>query len=300
MKKLKKNKFILFLLPFLLVAFINRAIAQEGAVIPERLVKLRYFNDSNSLQYLILESSLKTGRKSEPLKNKVFQLYLDSNSTNNFIGKVITDKKGQAKSFLPPSLKSVWQSSAVHKFIAVSTGKGEKITGELEITKARIKIDTVSDGAARSIIVQVMKYENNAWIPANEVEMRIGVQRQGGILSAGDEETYTTDSSGTVTAELTKDSLPGNEKGYILLAAKVEDNDLFGNLSVQKSVPWGIIFKPDNAFFDQRTLWTTRFRTPIWLLFMAYSIMASVWGTIIYLIIQLFRIKKIGSYTKRI
>ena len=65
---------------------------------------------------------------------------------------------------------------------------------------------------SRSIAVQVMKYENSEWMPASEVEMKMGIRRHGGILSAGDEEIYTTDSSGTATVELKKDSLPGDQK----------------------------------------------------------------------------------------
>ena len=47
--------------------------------------------------------------------------------------------------------------------------------------------------------------------------------------------------------------------------------------------------------FDQRKLWATKFRTPLWLLFMAYSIVIGVWGTIIYLVLQIIRIKRIGK-----
>jgi hypothetical protein len=120
----------------------------------------------------------------------------------------------------------------------------------------------------------------------------------GSILSAGDEETYTTDSTGSVTVELKKDSLPGDEKGNIVLVAKVEDNDQYGNLFVEKTVPWGIVLKAEKNFFDQRTLWTTRFRTPLWLLLIAYSISAAVWGVLIYLIWQLIRIKRLSKYPR--
>jgi hypothetical protein len=64
------------------------------------------------------------------------------------------------------------------------------------------------------------------------------ISRQASILSAGDEETYTTDSTGTVSAEFKKDSLPGDKQGNIVLAAKVEDNDQYGNLLVEKTVRW--------------------------------------------------------------
>ena len=205
-------------------------------------------------------------------------------------------KNGKAKSFLPPSLKAAWDANPLHTFIAVAEGKEEEQPAtELEITKAKIQIDTVSEEGARSITVQVMKYENSEWVPANEVEMKVGIQRHGGILSAGDEEIYTTDSSGIATVELKKDSLPGDQNGNIILVAKVEDNDLFGNLLVEKTVPWGVALRSNNSFFDQRTLWTTRFRTPIWLLFMAWSIVIGVWGTIFYLIVQIVRIKKLGK-----
>lgn len=293
MKKMKKNKFLFLLLPFLLMLFTNKLAAQKDSVTTEEIVKLKYFNDNNGVQYLILDNFLKTGKKTEPLKNKTFQLYLDSNKTENFIAKVTTDKNGKAKSFLPPALKVQWEASSMHKFIAVAAGK-EVPTAELEITKAKIQVDTASEEGARNITVTVMKYENSEWIPANEVEIKAGIQRHGGILSAGEEETYTSDSSGTVIIALNKDSLPGDQKGNIILMAKVEDNDLFGNLLIEKTVPWGIAVKPDNSFFDQRTLWTTRFRTPFWLLFMVYAIVIGVWGVIIYLIMQIIKIKKLS------
>lgn len=94
--------------------------------------------------------------------------------------------------------------------------------------------------------------------------------------------------------EFKRDSLPGDVKGNFILAAKVEDNDQFGNLLVEKAIPWGVTLKPDQSFFNQRTLWSTRFKTPLWLLFMAYSIVIGVWGTIIYLILQIVKIKKLG------
>ncbi len=139
-----------------------------------------------------------------------------------------------------------------------------------------------------------MMLANNEWVPAKDVEMKVGVERNGSILSAGDKETYTTDSTGIVSVEFKRDSLPGDIKGNFILAAKVEDNDQFGNLLVEKTVPWGVTLKPDQSFFNQRTLWSTRFKTPLWLLFMAYSIVIGVWGTIIYLALQIVKIKKLG------
>lgn len=289
-----KNSFFL-LMCFLSLQLFNRVVAQEDSVAAKELTTLKYFNEKNSLQYLLLENKLKTGQKIEPQKNKIFHLYLDSIAAINKIADVTTDKDGRAKSFLPIALKGNWEANPQHKFLAVAAGKEDEVAAELEIIKAKLSIDTVADAETRSISVQVMKYENNDWAPAGDVEMKVGIQRLGGILSAGDEETYTTDSSGAVTVELTKDSLPGDQRGNVVLVAKVEDNDQYGNLVVEKAVPWGVAAKSGKNFFQQRKLWATKFRTPIWLLFLANSVIIGVWGTIIYLVIQIVRIRKIGT-----
>lgn len=293
MKKMKRNKYILLLLPFLCLMISGKAAAQEDSVVAKELVRLKYFNDNNSVQYLLLENSLKTGKKIEPLKDKIFQVYLDSNKAENLIAEVKTDKTGKAKTFLPVSLKTIWEETHLHKFIAVPAGK-EDIT-ELEIAKAKMLIDTASEQEGRSIIVQVQKYENGEWLPANEVEMRVGVHRLGGILSANEDATFTTDSSGIIKVDFKRDSLPGGQKGNIVLIAKVEDNDQYGNLMIEKTVPWGVALKQGSNFFSHRSLWSTRFKTPVWLLFMAYSIIIGVWGTIFYLVIQLIKIKKLAK-----
>ena len=270
----------------------NRLVAQEDSIKPENVVSLHYFNSNGNVQYLILENLLKNGRIFTPQKNKTYEIYLDSGAQKNLISKVQTNENGLAKAFIPPSLKTVWDASPQHTFI-VKAGD-EEVISDYAINKAKITLDTATVDGVRNITATVMKLDNNEWAPVSEVEMNLGIKRLASILPAGDEATYTTDSTGTVTVELRKDSLPGDQKGNILLAAKVEDNDQLGSLLVEKTVPWGVAVKPDNRFFDQRTLWTTRFRTPFWLLLMAYSMVIGVWGTIIYLITRLVIIKKLG------
>ena len=287
-----KIKFHLILL-FLAVA--SCVFAQDSTVnLPS--VNIRYFVKDNNLQYVILQSRIKEGRKFNSLPKREVQLYLDSADNTNLIAKIITDERGEAECTLQPSLKDKWNSSNKHSFIAVLKGeKGEEeITTTLEITKAKIIIDTSNTDGTRSVNVKVMYAENNDWLPAKDVEMKVGINRSGAVLSAGDEATYTTDSTGSASVELKKLNLPGDKSGNFMLVAKVEDNEQYGNLIIEKTVPWGIATRVDNSFFNQRTLWSTRFQTPWWLLFMAYSIVIAVWGTIIYLVLQIVKIKKLG------
>ena len=271
--------------------------AQDSAK-NELVMNIGYFMNNNKMVYLLVNTKTKIDKKFQPVAGMVVNLYLDNDYGGNLIGKVITDEKGLAKAIIPPGLKNSWDSASAHTFIGISTPtkQFDETRAEAAITKTKITIDTLADAEARTITVSVSALIGGEWVPAKDVEMKVGVARSGGsILSASDEETYTTDSTGIVQAEFKKDSLPGDQKGNIVLAAKVEDNDQYGNLLVEKTVPWGVALKPEKNFFDQRTLWTTRFRTPFWLLFMAYSIVIGVWGTMIYLVWQIVKIKKLGA-----
>ncbi len=295
MKKLNHMR-IKFMAGIVACLFLLQAtgVAQEDSVAPEPVIKLHYYNENNSLQYLVLESMLKSGKTLTPQINKRYDVYL-SDSTESLVAPLRTNNKGKATATIPSSLKTAWDVAAQHNFKVKDDG-GETVA-ELAITKARVSIDTLNEDGTRNIVVTVQKRENDGWVPVSEVEMKVGVNRLLGILPGGDEETYTTDSSGTVTVPFTKEKLPGDTSGNILLAVEVMDNDELGNLKTVKEVPWGVATKPVNGFFEQRTLWSTRNRTPVWLMLMAYSIIAGVWGTLIYLVFQMVKIKKLQHLT---
>lgn len=276
MKMKKRHRYkcwpLFFFFTFLLLN--KSSFGQADSTPAKKIIKLHYYNDNNSMQYLMLESTLKKGKIFSPQQNKLYDLYLDT-GTANLVAKLRTGENGKAKAFIPASLKSVWDAASQHSF-TVKEGDDDVVTDFL-ISKSKINIDTATTGGVKNITVSVMKAEKDKWIPAKDVEMKIGVARQGGILSAGDAATYTTDSTGSVTVEYKKDKLPGDENGNIILAAKAEDNEQLGNLSAEKKVSWGIPVVTDKNFFTQRTLWSTRFKTPYWLLLIAYSIV-SVFG----------------------
>ena len=264
---------------------------------PELMLSIKHVTENNSLQYLKVQAQLKAQNKLQPLKDLAVQIYLDSVDAPNLIGKIKTDEKGSAQTIVPASLKNLWSSSDNHKFIAIAKAnpKEEETTAVIAIAKAKIEIDTLNEDGKRSVTAKVFSYNNDDWIPAKDVEVKIGVERLGGSLKIGDDETYTTDSLGQVTVEFILDSLPANDtNGNIVLIARVEDNDQFGNLSVEKAVPWGKFYQQVSVF-GKRSLWAARFRAPLWLLFMAYSIVGVVWGVIIYLFFLVFRIKRLGK-----
>lgn len=285
-------------IPFLLAAFtISSAAHAQDSIAKQPLLDVMYFSYNNNIPYVQVLARLKQGRKFDPVKGVTLKVYLDSISSSMIMtDKAVTDETGKADAAVPPSLQKEWNASAKHKFIAEASGvkEFEGAKAETEITKARLLIDTATGSETKNIIASFVALEDGNWIPVKDVEVKIMIKRLGGNLTVGDEATYTTDSSGTVTAEFKRDSIPGDANGNIVLIAKVEENDNYGNLSIEKTAKWGAPLTYYNTF-NERSLFATRNKTPIWLLFMAYLIIGIVWGTLIYLVFQIFKIKKLGK-----
>ena len=92
--------------------------------------------------------------------------------------------------------------------------------------------------------------------------------------------------------------LPGDAQGDITIGAKIDEHEVYGSLMSTKAAKWGVPLDSDTSFaksFAKRTLWSTRDKTPIWLLVFPNLIIVSVWGIIFYLIYQIFRIIKLGK-----
>ncbi|MEK7199531.1 MAG: hypothetical protein AAB212_06390, partial [Bacteroidota bacterium] len=179
-------------------------------------------------------TKVKINKKFVPVTAITVKVFLGQEADANLLGTVQTNKDGKVVVTFPVSVKPMWDS--VSQFTLMATSEASKqyesAGGEASVTKAKITIDTVFTDGVRSIIATVKAKSGNDWIPAKDVETKIIVKRSIGNLSVGDAETYTTDSSGQATAEFKRIDIPGDADGNIVLVAKTEDNELYGNISI--------------------------------------------------------------------
>jgi len=277
---------------FLLASYAGLAQAVEKG---DPNIAISYFITNNKIPSLLVKVNIKVDGKFQNIGGIKLKLFLDKDSIGTAIGNVVTNEKGEAVIYIPPALKAEWATSIKHKFLATFDGnkKYNAAKADLTVAKAKILIDAGSD---KTVSATVFEMKDTAWVPVKGVDVILGVRRMDADLTINDKPTFTTDSTGKVSADFKRDSIPGDAKGNIILVAKIVDNDQYGNLLIEKTVPWGAKFVPINTF-DKRTLFATRNKAPIWLLFIAYSIAISVWGTLIYLVFNLFKIKRSGLET---
>jgi len=294
--KIYKYYKLIIILVFLFGPWISKIKAQDSVAAKTQL-SISYFLPVNNVPYLEVNTKMKKGRKFEPVKNISVDIYFDQAEPKNLLGHLTTDSTGKGRIGLPASFKNVWDSLNEFKFLAQSDPSSgrEALSADITIKKAILTVDTTSADGTRMVTAELKEKNGDSWVPVKDIDMIISVKRLLGNLSVGDKETYTSDSMGISSAEFKRDSIPGDQKGNIILVAEVVDNDNYGNLAVQKPVNWGTPVKPPKNFFAQRALWSIRTETPFWLLFTIYSIVLGIWGTFIYLIFQVRKIKKLGA-----
>jgi hypothetical protein len=289
MKPLNKISSVIIAIGCLLVGYNGFAQAPAKG---DLSLGVNYFITNNKVPYVLVRVKTKVDGRFQMVAGIPVSLFLDKDSAGTTIGKVVTNEQGEATALIPTSLKKQWNTSLKHTFLASFAGnkRYESAKGDLTVGKAKILI---SSTAGKSITVSVFEMKDTAWMPVKGVELKIAVKRLGGDLPVNETPTFTTDSTGTASADFKRDSIPGDAKGNIILIAKIEDNDQYGNLSIEKSVPWGAKFTAINKF-NERTLFATRDKAPIWLQLIAYSIIFAVWGILGYLVFNIFKIKRLG------
>lgn len=290
MKLLNKKPIALLIITFLLSAYNGFS---QGAAKGSLSVAVSYVTANNKVPFLLVKVKTKVDGRFQNVEGIPLSLFLNKDTAGSLIGKVVTNRKGEASAIIPAGLKDQWKTTVKHTFLATFAGnkKYEPATADLTVAKAKVLI-AVSDD--KKITASVFEMKDTAWTPVKGVELKMAVRRLGGDLPVNETATFTTDSTGTVTADFKRDSIPGDAKGNITLVVKIEDNDQYGSLSIEKVVPWGAKFTAVSNF-NERSLYATRGKAPYWLLFITSSIVIAVWGILIYLVFKLFKIKKLGK-----
>jgi hypothetical protein len=128
--------------------------------------------------------------------------------------------------------------------------------------------------------------------PVAEVSVSLYVERLFGLLPIKTE--VATEENGVATFEF-PDNLPLNDNGKLVVLAKVEDDDNYGSFEAKTETQIGVpkdLAKLDNS---GRSLSGGRDKAPIYFIIASISIIAGIWGTLAYVLLQVFKLKKLKT-----
>ena len=131
--------------------------------------------------------------------------------------------------------------------------------------------------------------------PVKEVTVKLYVQRLFSLLPIN--EGTATDETGLASFTFPRD-LPGDANGKLTVIAKIEDDENYGNAESKSEVAWGIVRPSSTTDKMERSLSASRERAPVYFMVASDLIIACIWGTLIYIIFQVFKIRKIRTIKK--
>lgn len=130
--------------------------------------------------------------------------------------------------------------------------------------------------------------------PVKEVTVNLFVKRLFSLLPIGD--AVATDSTGVATFEVPKD-IPA-KNGKLILFAKIIDNETYANTATSGEIDWGTTIIVNNSNTEERSIFGGRNKAPIYFIIVSLLAIILVWGTLVYSVLQVFKIKKLSSANK--
>ena len=125
-----------------------------------------------------------------------------------------------------------------------------------------------------------------------DVSVKLFIQRMFSLLTVGRD--ATTNEEGIAHFNLPSD-IPCDLDGKLTVVAKIEDDENYVNTETKTTVDWPVKRAAADPQDNGRALWASRDKAPIYLILASNIILIGIWGTLIYVITQIFRLKKIAK-----
>ena len=296
MKLYKKISWVILLVS--LVCNQNPLIGQEKKdsvmeIIPN--LSLVYMSNSNDTVILTANIFVRRETGNFGLENAEIAFSLSNGKEIKSLGIVKAGYDGNAIFKVPLNSGLLKDIEGRTTYTANFSRKGNYLATSTNVTTkpAKIQLTFSKEDSIHTIHVKVVQTEGNNEIkPVTKETVSIYVPRMLSDLKIGE---ITLDENGTGSVEYTG-GLVGDSLGNLLVIAKIEENEIFGNVQGQSTVSWGI---PKQYFLAERPareLWTPI--APIWMIVTLIIMLAGVWGHYIFAVIQMIIIKRQSKQKK--
>jgi hypothetical protein len=226
------------------------------------------------------------------LKNAMIEFSASGDKETQSLGQAKADEEGNAILKLPVTGGGPQGKDGKTTYIAKFNGKGKYLPA-VETFSAKIAKITVNfskEDSLSFILVSAIQVESNgASKPIQKQKVIVYVPRLFTLLKIGETDL---DENGLGKVEY-PGKLVGDSLGNIVVIARIEENDLFGNVQGQSHISWGIPKQYYLAEKPTRELWTPI--APIWMIVTLIIMLTGVWAHYIYAVVQLIKIKQLSK-----
>ena len=254
----------------------------------EPVMEMNYLKDTDGRVNLRSSMVNYVNRLPVPLPGLQIDFYAGEDSLVS-LGSVSTDEEGLALLTLAKGLDLPAGEDGSVRYFAEYTGTGDILPAESEVYVSDVNLEMSLDlvDSVKTVSLRAYTLVDGEEVPVAEEDVYVYVKRMFSDLPIGED---FLDENGEYITEIPND-IPGNANGDLEVIARFNDHYLFGTVEKRETVQWGI---PTEYDFEvtRRTLWTQI--APLWMIITLSVLLAGVWGHYIYVVIQLFRLKRLA------
>jgi hypothetical protein len=251
-------------------------------------LKMNYVKIMNEEIYFEIEASSRIDKKNVKISDIEVVIYNEYEGEEIGMGTAFTNMKGKAK-FTIPNINSIRPDSTNTYNVGVSfygNDSFKKASKSISFKNADIDARIVTIDSLNYFTATLKDVTKDSLIGG--ASLSVQVERLFQPLFIGDE-FYITDDNGTIFVPV-EDGIPGIN-GNLNIEVVMDDNEDYGTVIDKFVAPIGTPIVMETTF-DERTMWSPRNKTPLFLLIFPNLIILGMWGYIVYLTYNLFKIYK--------
>jgi hypothetical protein len=238
--------------------------------------------------YLDLSTSARIDRANVNIPNIDLHIYYEVDGEEFPLGKVRTGPGGDTR-FTLDNLGKIQADSTGLYILGVSFDGNDafrRASRSLEFRNASIQATLQQKDSLNYIAATLTDVALDSLV--EDALIRVQVKRMFNPLRIS-EDLLMTDAAGSILVPVPGD-IPGRN-GVLEIEIMIEDNDTYGTVkkSLQAQVGTTIV---EESTYDQRSLWGTANKAPLFILFFTGILVFGSWGLILYLLFNLYKIAK--------
>ncbi|HSQ47095.1 MAG TPA: hypothetical protein VLM44_09275 [Lutibacter sp.] len=251
-------------------------------------LKAEYVKIMNEGSYFDIQATAKVNDENVNVSKIELIIYNLVGDEQVEIGKTITNMQGKSR-FKLKDLNTIKPDSSNTYNIDISFAGNDAFS---DASKSIVFKDAAIE--AKLVTIDSINYVTATLIDKSTDSLLIGqslkvqIQRLFKSLPIG-EEFNETDEDGTILVPI-PEGIPGVD-GILAIEVILSESEEFGTVKTIVKAPIGK-HVVDESTFDQRTMWSPRNKTPLFLLIFPNILTFGIWGIIIYLILNLIKINK--------
>ncbi len=290
-KHIKFRHIFLVLLNLILVSGMFQDLYAQKTKKNKIRLKADYVKMMEGEIYLNISAGAKIKKQNIKVSNIELTVYNEIDDEKIKLGSVVTDAKGESRFTIKDI--NVIKPDSLNIYNLIISFKGndlfKRASKRLSIKDAEIKASLFTKDSINYIKATLIDKGKDSVII--DESLNVQVQRLFRPLKIG-KEFNNTDEDGTIIVPI-EEGIPGVD-GILTIEVVLNDSDDYGTVKALVKAPVGTPIV-DESTFDQRTLWSPRNKTPISILIFTNLLIFGIWGIFVYLIVNLFKIKKEGK-----